>query len=101
MTQRTEPTPERIRNAVVSGHALSRRAMCGNDTAAIGEHPGAGSIFLIDGMIDATAGQGARLPSQRRFKAREAALADGIALSAAELAQLAPFEAEGLDAVTA
>jgi LDH2 family malate/lactate/ureidoglycolate dehydrogenase len=50
-------------------------------------------------LLDAIAGQGARLPSQRRFQAREAALDSGILLSAAELEQLARFEAEGLAAL--
>jgi LDH2 family malate/lactate/ureidoglycolate dehydrogenase len=50
-------------------------------------------------LLTAISGQGARLPSQRRFAAREASLRDGIALSDAELAQLARFESEGLAAV--
>jgi LDH2 family malate/lactate/ureidoglycolate dehydrogenase len=47
-------------------------------------------------LLEAIAGQGARLPSQRRFAAREAALREGIALSATEEALLARFETLGL-----
>lgn len=43
--------------------------------------------------------QGARLPSQRRYQAREKALREGIALTDAEIAQLERFETEGLGAV--
>ncbi|SDX07879.1 Ldh family oxidoreductase [Roseicitreum antarcticum] len=50
-------------------------------------------------LLGAIGAQGARLPSARRFAAREAALRDGIALSDAEMAQLARFEAQGLAAV--
>lgn len=50
-------------------------------------------------LFEAIAGQGARLPSQRRFKARESSLADGIALTSAEIEQLDRLEALGLDAV--
>ncbi|WID98995.1 Ldh family oxidoreductase [Bosea vestrisii] len=50
-------------------------------------------------LFEAIAGQGARLPSQRRFKAREGSLADGIALTSAEVEQLDRLEALGLDAV--
>lgn len=50
-------------------------------------------------LLAAFGAQGARLPSERRFEARRKALAEGIALSAQELAQLARFEAEGLAAL--
>ncbi|MBW0157594.1 Ldh family oxidoreductase [Sedimentimonas flavescens] len=51
-------------------------------------------------LLTAISGQGARLPSQRRFQARAKALRDGITLSDAELAQLARFETQGLAAVS-
>lgn len=50
-------------------------------------------------LFDAIVGQGARLPSQRRFAAREAAEADGIVLTQEESAQLDRLEREGLTAV--
>lgn len=39
-------------------------------------------------MLDAIAGQGARLPSQRRFAARKISLSEGISLTAEEMASL-------------
>lgn len=46
-----------------------------------------------EALFDAILGQGARLPSQRRFTARARSLADGIQLPAAEVAQFgAPRE---------
>lgn len=50
-------------------------------------------------LFEAVIGQGARLPSQRRFTARKAALAEGIALNGDEVAQLDRLLAEGLDGV--
>lgn len=50
-------------------------------------------------LFEAIQGQGARLPSQRRFAAREKSLADGIPLSADEAAQLDRWLRLGLDAV--
>ena len=50
-------------------------------------------------LFEAIAGQGARLPSQRRFAARDRSEAEGVALSAAEIEQLDRLEALGLDAV--
>ncbi|WP_054302958.1 Ldh family oxidoreductase [Gemmobacter sp. LW-1] len=52
-------------------------------------------------LLTAIGAQGARLPSERRFAARDRALRDGIALSDTELAQLDRFEAMGLAAVAA
>ncbi len=46
-------------------------------------------------LFDAIAGQGARLPSQRRFKARARSMADGITLSAGEMALLRQLQAQG------
>ncbi|WP_319411756.1 Ldh family oxidoreductase [uncultured Cohaesibacter sp.] len=51
-------------------------------------------------MLEAIAGQGARLPSQRRFAARKQTLAEGITLDEKELALLARFEKEGLDGIS-
>jgi delta1-piperideine-2-carboxylate reductase len=50
-------------------------------------------------LLGAITAQGARLPSQRRYAARARALAEGVALSAAEHAQLDRLERLGLDAV--
>lgn len=51
-------------------------------------------------MFEAIMGQGARLPSQRRFAARAQSETDGIMLAAAEVAQLDRLLALGLDAVS-
>ncbi|MGE3363172.1 MAG: Ldh family oxidoreductase [Rhizobiaceae bacterium] len=51
-------------------------------------------------LFEAIVGQGARLPSQRRFAARERTMAEGVALTAAEVAQLDRLLALGLDAVS-
>ncbi|MCF3934762.1 Ldh family oxidoreductase [Acuticoccus sp. M5D2P5] len=50
-------------------------------------------------LFDAIVGQGARLPSQRRYAARAESLKNGIVLDADELAELARLAAEGLGAV--
>ncbi|WP_112313219.1 Ldh family oxidoreductase [Pseudogemmobacter bohemicus] len=50
-------------------------------------------------LFGAITGQGARLPSQRRFRARAESAAAGITLSADEIAQLERFQTLGLDAV--
>ncbi|QDY70499.1 Ldh family oxidoreductase [Qingshengfaniella alkalisoli] len=50
-------------------------------------------------ILTAIGAQGARLPSQRRFQARDKAMVNGIALTDSELAQLDRFEAQGLDAL--
>ncbi|WP_294927704.1 Ldh family oxidoreductase [uncultured Paracoccus sp.] len=50
-------------------------------------------------LFEAIQGQGARLPSQRRFAARQKALAEGIVLTGAELAQLDRWHDLGLDAI--
>ena len=51
-------------------------------------------------LLDAITGQGARLPSQRRFAARRKSLAEGITLSAAEMEELDRLRRLGLDAVS-
>ncbi|WP_435169257.1 Ldh family oxidoreductase [Falsirhodobacter sp. 1013] len=52
-----------------------------------------------EGLFEAIAGQGARLPSQRRFAARAKAQAEGIHLTEAEWAELEQLRTLGLDAV--
>ncbi len=49
-------------------------------------------------LFGAILGQGARLPSQRRFAARKAAMADGITLTAEEIARLDRLYEGGMDA---
>ncbi|WAJ29743.1 Ldh family oxidoreductase [Antarcticirhabdus aurantiaca] len=51
-------------------------------------------------LFEAILGQGARLPSQRRFAARERSRSEGIVLSAAETALLDRLLERGLDAVS-
>ncbi len=51
-------------------------------------------------LFEAIMGQGARLPSQRRFAARAEALTNGITLTAEEMAQLERLRTEGLAAVS-
>lgn len=50
-------------------------------------------------LFEAIKGQGARLPSERRFAARARALSDGVTLTDAEAEQLDRLLAHGLDAV--
>ena len=50
-------------------------------------------------LFEAIVGQGARLPSQRRFAARARAEKDGIPLTSEEIRQLDRLEELGLDAV--
>ena len=50
-------------------------------------------------LFDAIVGQGARLPSQRRFLAREKSETEGITLTAAEMEQLDRLLDKGLDAI--
>jgi LDH2 family malate/lactate/ureidoglycolate dehydrogenase len=52
-----------------------------------------------EALFDAIVGQGARLPSQRRFVARAKSERDGIALSPQEMGQLDRFLEQGIDAV--
>lgn len=61
---------------------------------------GADPFARAEAILSAIAGQGARLPSQRRYAARARAEADGVVLTQAERAQLDRLEASGLDAVT-
>lgn len=52
-----------------------------------------------EALFEAILGQGARLPSQRRFIARAASESNGISLSAKEIEQLDRFLEEGLGGV--
>lgn len=52
-----------------------------------------------EALFEAILGQGARLPSQRRFLARAISEKDGITLSAQEMEQLDRFLAQGLDGI--
>ena len=51
-------------------------------------------------LFETIVGQGARLPSQRRFAARAKSKTEGIALTAAEIEQLDRLLDKGLDAIT-
>jgi LDH2 family malate/lactate/ureidoglycolate dehydrogenase len=63
---------------------------------------GRGDPFAkAEALLEAIAGQGARLPSQRRFTARRKAMTEGIALTAEEMALLETLREKGLDAVAA
>lgn len=57
-------------------------------------------LARAEGLFDAILGQGARLPSQRRFAARARSEAEGITLSAEEMALLARLRDQGLAAVS-
>ncbi|MBB3997118.1 Ldh family oxidoreductase [Aureimonas pseudogalii] len=52
-----------------------------------------------EALFEAILGQGARLPSQRRYAARAVSMAQGVTLSSAEIAHLDRLLAEGMDAV--
>lgn len=53
-----------------------------------------------EALLNAIGGQGARLPSQRRFAARAVSLTDGIHLTDAEINQLEMLRDQGLAAVS-
>ncbi|QPM92506.1 Ldh family oxidoreductase [Pseudooceanicola algae] len=69
------------------------------DPARFAARSGRDPLAEGEKLLTAISGQGARLPSERRFAARDKALAEGICLTEAELAQLALFEQDGLAAV--
>jgi delta1-piperideine-2-carboxylate reductase len=56
-------------------------------------------LVRAEGLFEAIVGQGARLPSQRRFLARARSMNEGISLSHAEMQQLDRFAELGLDSV--
>ena len=55
--------------------------------------------FRAEALFDAVLGQGARLPSARRYAARAEAMANGISLTQAEMEMLDRLEKGGLDVV--
>ncbi|WP_415182498.1 Ldh family oxidoreductase [Phaeovulum sp.] len=61
---------------------------------------GANTLDRAETLFETFIGQGARLPSQRRFAARGKALANGISLNADEMAQLERLRRDGMDAVS-
>lgn len=69
------------------------------DPARFASRAGGDPFPRAEALLEGIAGQGARLPSQRRYAARAVSEAEGIALSAEELALLDRLEREGLDAV--
>ena len=69
------------------------------DPATFSARSGRDPLAEGERLLTAIGAQGARLPSQRRFKARDLSLREGIELSDAELAQLDLFEAQGLAAL--
>ncbi|MFT4152117.1 MAG: Ldh family oxidoreductase [Paracoccaceae bacterium] len=96
---------------LTSQGALDRQ---GGSTAVLPQHGELVLAFSIDrfsagrpgnpmaraeDLFAALVGQGARLPSQRRFTARAKAASQGILLSAAEMEQLSRLREQGLDAV--
>jgi delta1-piperideine-2-carboxylate reductase len=56
-------------------------------------------LARAEALFEAIVGQGARLPSQRRFLARTKSKSGGISLSYAEMQQLDRFAELGLDSV--
>jgi len=66
--------------------------------AFAGKRPG-DPFARAEVLFEAILGQGARLPSQRRFAAREASEREGIVLTRAEIEHLDLLLARGLDAV--
>ncbi|WP_417808130.1 Ldh family oxidoreductase [Thioclava sp.] len=69
------------------------------DPATFSARSGRDPLTEGERLLTAIGAQGARLPSQRRFKARDQSLRDGIHLSQAEIEQLDQFEAKGLAAL--
>lgn len=70
------------------------------DPATFAARSGRDPIAEGEKLLNGIAGQGARLPSQRRFVAREAAVQNGIQLSLAEMEQLDRFVRDGLAALS-
>jgi LDH2 family malate/lactate/ureidoglycolate dehydrogenase len=70
------------------------------DVARFAAHRPGDPLAAAEILFDAILGQGARLPSQRRFDARSRAEAEGIRLSVEELDRLDRLEQEGLRALT-
>ncbi|OXT00721.1 oxidoreductase [Notoacmeibacter marinus] len=70
------------------------------DPATFAARSGRDPLAEGEKLLTAFGAQGARLPSQRRFAARAKSLAEGIALTEAEMDQLDRFEQHGLAALT-
>ncbi len=68
--------------------------------AVFAKRSGRDPIAEGERLIDAIAGQGARLPSQRRFAARAQSERDGIVLTAAEFASLEQMEKDPFGAIS-
>ncbi len=69
------------------------------DPARFAAGRGTDPFARAEGLFEAILGQSARLPSQRRYAARAEALANGVPLSEAELAELERLYEHGLAAV--
>ncbi|UOM35355.1 Ldh family oxidoreductase [Acuticoccus sp. I52.16.1] len=88
--------------AALGGRALAPRhgeLILAFDPARFAAGRGRDPLADAETMLEAIAGQGARLPSQRRYAARAQALAEGITLTEAELTELQRLRDNGLDAV--
>ncbi|MCP1200354.1 Ldh family oxidoreductase [Notoacmeibacter sp. MSK16QG-6] len=70
------------------------------DPQTFAARSGRDPLVEAEKLLTAFGAQGARLPSQRRFAAREQSLTEGIALTEAEMDQLDRFEKDGLAALT-
>jgi LDH2 family malate/lactate/ureidoglycolate dehydrogenase len=68
------------------------------DVARFADHRPGDPLAAAEVLFDGILGQGARLPSQRRFDARLRSEAEGIRLSAEEMDRLDRLEREGLGA---
>jgi delta1-piperideine-2-carboxylate reductase len=102
--------------AILIGDATSREALDGvGVTSLVPTHGelilafeptrfaagrGTDPLQQAEALFDAIIGQGARLPSQRRFTARERAVTYGIRLSASELDQLDRWHGPAQNAVS-
>lgn len=81
--------------ALLPSHGELAIAFCPERFAAGRGDPHSRAEVLFEAIL----GQGARLPSQRRFAARARAEADGISLTAAEVAMLDRLLRDGLSAI--
>lgn len=70
------------------------------DPARFAAGRGADPFARAEMILSAIVGQGARLPSQRRYAARAKSMAHGVTLTEVECAQLDRLDALGLDAVS-
>ena len=87
---------------MLGGRALAPRhgeLILAFDPARFAAGRGRDPLADAEGLFGAIVGQGARLPSQRRYAARAKALAEGIIMSEAELAELQRLRDLRFDAV--